>query len=285
MNSNRDSRKRITKAVIAAGGSGTRFYPVTNTVPKEMLPVNHKPLIQLAVEELVSCGIQMITIVISPDKLMIRDYFTGGNPAGLHDAVDIRYVVQEKPRGLGHAVGLTRDSVDANPFILLLPDDVFIVGESPLGKMMEIYEQYGGSAVAIGRVLPTEVSRYGIIRANKLDDRIYRVKSLTEKPAQEKAASDLAVFGRYILSPDIFQILRNTKTGRNGEIQLTDALDTLSRTGPVFGYEFTGNRYDCGTPEGWVETNVNLGVPREYMERLLEDLRTGIVDGLDQGRG
>jgi UTP--glucose-1-phosphate uridylyltransferase len=257
----------VKKAVIAAGGRGTRFHPVTLTIPKEMLPVINRPVLQLAVEELIGCGVEEIVIVISPGKTMIPDYFKeSARACGLlvnHDGerdADVRftYVVQEEPRGLGHAVGLGRNAVGSEPFFLVLPDDIFDPLEPNLAVMAGICEERGGSVMAVARVPAAETGRYGIIDGTPVAERVYRVRSLVEKPPVGRAPSDLAVFGRYVLSPDIFDVLRETPPGRNGEIQITDALNALAARQPVFGYEHTGQRHDCGTVEGWLLTNIRF---------------------------
>lgn len=258
------------KAVIAAGGLGARFKHLTTFIPKEMLPVNHKPLIQLAIEETIASGIHEILIIISPQKTSIRD-FLNDRYSG---TIDIRYAIQEKPQGLGYAVSLTHSFIGDEAFILILPDDVFNPAVNNLNDMETLYHQSGGPVIAVGQVNDEEVDRYGIIDGEILHRGLYTIHSMIEKPDREHAPSNLAIFGRYILTPDIFQFLETTQPGINGEIQLTDALNYLASTREVFGYVFKGERCDCGTLEGWKEANLRLGVScaeiDEYIKRIEE---------------
>jgi UTP--glucose-1-phosphate uridylyltransferase len=192
--------------------------------------------------------------------------------------VDIAYVRQKEQLGLGHALLTTKTIIGNDPFILFLPDDLFEQHEQVLKNMMYVHEKYQGSVIAVKQVSESEVSRYGIIAARKKSDRIYQVTDLVEKPLPEDAPSNLAVMGRYILMPEIFQILRDTPPGKNGEIQLTDALKQFARRYPIFAYEFEGERYDAGTPLGWLETTISLALKdpqmgpelRRYIEELYQ---------------
>ena len=268
---------KIKKAVIAAAGWGTRFMPVTKALPKEMLPLVNKPLIQYSVEEAVACGAEMVVIVTSTGKRAIEDYFDRSfelervlSQKGdtrmveqirrLSEMADITFVRQKEQLGLGHAVLTCRNVIGDEPFFLLLPDDVFEYGSLVLENMADIYEYYNGSVVAAKRVPKAEVSRYGIVDAEKREERVFGVKDMVEKPAQDRAPSDLAVMGRYILTPDIFDILTETLPGAGGEIQLTDGLKTMARRGDVYAYEFLGERYDAGTPLGWLKTTFTIAL-------------------------
>ncbi|MGD0795121.1 MAG: UTP--glucose-1-phosphate uridylyltransferase GalU [Dehalococcoidales bacterium] len=286
---------RIKKAVITAAGWGTRFLPVTKSQPKEMLPLVNKPLIQYSVEEAVACGVELVVIVTSLGKRAIEDYFDRSlelervlekkgdfkmaqELCSLSTMVDIAYVRQKEQLGLGHALLTTKTIIGNDPFILFLPDDLFEQHEQVLKNMMYVHEKYQGSVIAVKQVSESEVSRYGIIAARKKSDRIYQVTDLVEKPLPEDAPSNLAVMGRYILMPEIFQILRDTPPGKNGEIQLTDALKQFARRYPIFAYEFEGERYDAGTPLGWLETTISLALKdpqigpelRRYIEELYQ---------------
>lgn len=267
----------IKKAVIAAAGWGTRFLPVTKSLPKEMLPLLNKPIIQYSVEESIACGVEFLVIVTALGKRAIEDYFdrrceleqmleqkgeTKLLEEVLHSSnmVDIGYIRQKEQAGLGHAVLTAKNMIGNEPFLLLLPDDLFEKKEEVLRNMMRVYETYGGAIVAVKQVSEEEVSRYGIIDSRKIDDRIYQVTNLVEKPPPEKAPSSLAIMGRYVLVPEIFGVLQETHPGRNGEIQLTDALKRLIKRWPVYAYEFEGERWDAGTLSGWLETTVALAL-------------------------
>jgi UTP--glucose-1-phosphate uridylyltransferase len=268
---------RIKKAVIAAAGLGTRFLPVTKAQPKEMLPLVNKPVIQYGVEEAVACGIELVVIVTSLGKRAIEDYFDrsveleqvlerkgetelADDIHRLSSMVDISYVRQKEQLGLGHALLCASKIIGDEPFMLILPDDLFEQKSLVLKNMMDIYYQYQGSVIAAKRVGDDEVSRYGIIEPEKLADRIYEVKDLVEKPPRAEAPSNLAIMGRYVLTPDIFKVLGDIPAGRNGEFQLTDGLKRLIKTHPIYAYEFEGERYDAGTPLGWLQANIALAM-------------------------
>lgn len=268
---------RIKKAVITAAGWGTRFLPVTKSQPKEMLPLVNKPMIQYSVEEAVACGVELVVIVTSLGKRAIEDYFDRSlelervlekkgdfklaqELSSLSNMVDIAYVRQKEQLGLGHALLTTKNIIGNEPFILFLPDDLFEQQEQVLKNMMYVHQKYQGSVIAVKQVSEDEISRYGIIAPRKKADRIYQVTDLVEKPRLEDAPSDLAIMGRYILMPEVFQILRDTPPGKNGEIQLTDALKQFVRRYPIYAYEFEGERYDAGTPLGWLQTTISLAL-------------------------
>jgi UTP--glucose-1-phosphate uridylyltransferase len=267
---------KIKKAVITDTGWGTRFLPVTKSQPKEMLPLVNKPLIQYTVEEAIACGVELVVIVTALGKRAIEDHFDRSfeleqvleqkgetkqleEIRRLSNMVDITYVRQKEQLGLGHALLSAKKIIGNEPFILMLPDDIFEQKELVLKNMMEIYERYQGSVIAVKKVIESDISRYGIIEFSKKSDRIYQVTDLVEKPAAE-APSDLAIMGRYILTPEIFQILEDTAPGRNGEIQLTDGLKKLLRQHSIYAYEFEGERYDAGTPFGWLQTTIALAL-------------------------
>lgn len=269
--------KKIRKAVITAAGWGTRFLPITKSQPKEMLPLVNKPLIQYSVEEAVACGVETVVMVTTAEKRAIEDYFDRSfelehvleqkgevrqaeELRRLSNLVDICYVRQKEQLGLGHAVLTARNIVGDEPFLLLLPDDLFEQGELVLKEMIKVYHHYQSSVVAVTRVTGEEVCRYGIIQPQRVAERIYRVVNLVEKPQIEEAPSDLAIMGRYVLTPEIFEVLENTPPGRNQEIQLTDALQRLLQQQPLYAYEFEGERYDAGTPLGWLQTTIALAL-------------------------
>lgn len=268
---------KVRKAVIAAAGWGTRFLPVTKTQPKEMLPLLNKPLIQYSVEEAVAAGAELVVIVTANGKRSIEDYFDRnyelecmleqkGETTLVQEMrrvcsmVDICYVRQKEQLGLGHAVLMTRSIIGDEPFMLLLPDDLFEQQENVLKGMLEVSERFNASSIAVKRVSPAEVSRYGIIAPRRISDRVYEIADMVEKPLQQNAPSDLAVMGRYVLTPDIFEVLERTLPGRNKEIQLTDGLRQMAQKRPIYGYEFEGERYDAGTPLGWLKTTMALAM-------------------------
>jgi len=285
---------KIRKAVIAAAGWGTRFLPITKSQPKEMLPLINKPLIQYSVEEAVACGAEEITIITTLGKSAIEHYFDRSlelervleekgetrlveEIRQLSSMADIRFVRQKEPQGLGHAVLDAKTVVGNEPFILLLPDDLFENGEPMLKQMLELCERYQGSVLAAKRVTQEEVSRYGIIKAEKVAEHVHQVIDMVEKPQPSEAPSDLAIMGRYVLMPEIFEVLEETPPGKNREIQLTDALRGLLQRQPIYAYEFEGERYDAGTPLGWLRTIVALALKdpdigpglRDYLKELL----------------
>jgi UTP--glucose-1-phosphate uridylyltransferase len=273
---------KIKKAVITAAGWGTRFLPVTKSQPKEMLPLLDRPIIQYSVEEVIACGVELVVIVTALGKRAIEDYFDCNyeleqvleqkGEAKLLESVrrssnmvDIGYIRQKGQFGLGHAVLTAKNMIGNEPFALLLPDDLFERKEEVLKNMIQVYEKYGSTVVAVKPVTDKEISRYGIIDGRKIGNRTYQVTDLVEKPPPEKAPSNLAIMGRYVLVPEIFKILENTKPGKNGEIQLTDALQTLLQNQPLYAYEFEGERYDAGTPLGLLETTIALGLKEPTM--------------------
>ena len=285
---------KVGKAVIVAAGRGTRFLPATKAVPKEMLPLLDRPLIHYAVAEAVASGIGQIVIITAEGKEAIRDYFEPdpglerflegkGDRERLEmvrritDMADISYVIQQEQLGLGHAVLTARRAVGDEPLAVILPDDI-VFGETPvLKQMMEAGETHGGSVVAVETVGAERISSYGVIDGEPAGDRVYRVKSLVEKPEIKAAPSNLGVVGRYILEPEIFGILEKIAPGSGGEIQLTDGLNTLCRERPFYALEFTGRRHDTGKPAGLLGAALSLARAHpDYagdMAAILDDTR------------
>jgi len=284
----------IRKAVFPAAGLGTRFLPATKAQPKEMLPVVDKPIIQYGVEEAVASGIDQIIVVTGRDKRAIVDHFDisfelehylkdRGKTKELQvvrkisDMVDITYIHQKEPLGLGHAVLMARDLVGQEPFAVFLADDI-IRSEVPCVKqMMDVFEREQALVLALFRVQPDQVSRYGVVKVGKSEGRIHQVVDMVEKPEPSKAPSNLAILGRYILTPQVFGILETTREGVGGEIQLTDALRTLAQQGKVLGLEFEGIYYDVGTVAGFLKTSIAFALERAG---LGEELR-GFLKELD----
>jgi len=285
---------KVRKAVITAAGRGTRFLPVTKSLSKEMIPLVDKPLIQNAVEEIVGSGIKQIVIIKSPGDEAIEDYFNRSpelehileqkgdakrlqEVRRLSDMADISYVIQEEQLGLGHAILMAKDIVGNEPFAVLLPDDVVDSKVPVLKQMLGIYEQYKANIVAIQRVSRQDIAKYGIIEPKNISERIHQVLNLVEKPEPAEAPSDLGVVGRYILMPQIFDILKGIPSGKDEEIQLTDALQLLLQQQALYAYEFEGVRYDTGTPLGWLKATVAFALKhpdigqelRDYLHQIL----------------
>jgi UTP--glucose-1-phosphate uridylyltransferase len=271
---------RIRRAVFPAAGLGTRFLPATKAQPKEMLVLVDKPIIQYAVEEAVASGLKNLVIITGRGKNAIEDHFDVSFELertlqdrgkeellslvrAVSDMVQIAYVRQKEALGLGHAVLMARDLVQNEPFAVLLGDDIIEAEQPCIGQMMEIYERYQGSVVAIMEVPREEVCRYGIIDGVPLDDsegRVFQIRNMVEKPRVEDSPSNLAIIGRYILSPGIFAALERTERGAGGEIQLTDGLRDLLAREPVFAYKFRGKRHDAGEKLGFLKTTVEFAL-------------------------
>jgi UTP--glucose-1-phosphate uridylyltransferase len=285
---------RVRKAVFPAAGWGTRFLPATKAQPKEMLPLVDRPIIQYAVEEAVAAGIEQVIIVTSSQKRAIEDHFDlnyelehlleeKGEIEKLRlvrhisDLAQVAYVRQKEQLGLGHAVLMAKDLIGHEPFAVILPDDVVISDRPCIGQLIHAYHQVHGSVVAVTEVPHEEVSRYGVIDGEPVEgqDRVYRVNGLVEKPAPEDAPSNLAIIGRYVLTPKIFDKLEQTQRGAAGEIQLTDAIEALMDEQSVYGYAFEGTRYDAGTTMGWLKATVELAMnAAEVGSEFGEYLRT-----------
>ena len=271
---------RVRKAVFPAAGWGTRFLPATKAQPKEMLPLVDKPVIQYAVEEAVAAGIEQVIIVTSSQKRAIEDHFDLSHELEhlleekgdidmlrqirhISDLAQVAYVRQKEQLGLGHAVLVAKELVGHEPFAVLLSDDV-VIGDRPcIGQLIHAYSETHASVVAVMEVPPEETSRYGVIgmepAGNEQDHgRLHRVTKLVEKPAP----ANLAIIGRYVLTPKIFDKLEQTPRGAGGEIQLTDAIEALMEEQQVYGYEFEGVRYDAGTTMGWLKASVELALQR-----------------------
>ena len=271
---------KIKKAVIPAAGLGTRFLPATKAQPKEMLPIIDKPTIQYIVEEAVNSEIEEILIITGRNKRAIEDHFDKnvelelelkkkGNGEllklveDISNLADIHYIRQKEPKGLGHAVYCAKTFVGNEPFAVLLGDDVIDSEVPVLKQMIKVYEKYNCSIIGVQEVKREDAPKYGIIDAKPIDERIYKVENLVEKPSIEEAPSNLAILGRYIITPKIFEILENTKPGRGGEIQLTDALKGLLDYEVIYAYNFEGKRYDVGDKMGYLAATVEFALKRE----------------------
>ncbi|HZK56535.1 MAG TPA: UTP--glucose-1-phosphate uridylyltransferase GalU [Desulfosporosinus sp.] len=279
--------RKIRKAIIPAAGLGTRFLPATKAQPKEMLPIVDKPTIQYIVEEAIKSGIEDIIIVTGRNKRAIEDHFDRSmeletfleknSKDELLDLVqdvaqmaDIYYVRQKEALGLGHAIYCARKFIGNEPFAVLLGDDVIHSEVPALRQMMNQYERYGASIVGVQEIPLQDTNKYGIVDGEKFADRLYRAKNMVEKPLPEDApATHLAIMGRYILNPDIFDILSVLPPGKGGEIQLTDGIKELGRYQEILAYEFEGRRYDVGDKLGFVEATIEYALRREDISQDL----------------
>ena len=287
---------RVRKAVVLAAGYGTRLLPATKAQPKESLPLVDKPIIQYTIEEAAAAGLRQVIIVTAASKRAVEDHFDRslelemtlrdkGDLSRLaeiqqiSDLADFVYVRQKEQKGVGHAVLQARDIVGDEPFLLMFPDDV-LVADVPVAKqMVDVFEQRGGSVIAVQEVPPAEVESYGIVGGKPLDGRVIQVESLVEKPKAEDAPSNLGIVGRYVLTPGIFDVLERTAPGKGREIQLTDAIAALMEREPVFAYEFEGRRFDTGRPLGLLTASIEIGLRRsDTGPGLREYLRTLPLD-------
>jgi len=268
----------IRKAVIPAAGLGTRFLPVTKSVPKELLPILDKPMLQYVVEEAAEAGIEQVIIVTSLGKESIASYFQpqpdldnclSGSPEFLDkvrhvsNLAQVSFVIQEQPLGLGHAVLTAREAVGDEPFVVILPDDIVVHNPGVVAQMLEVSQRYNAGVVAVEPIPWEIVQNYGVVDAVSAGTRLHRIRGMVEKPKREDAPSNLSIVGRYILPPEIFQCLERTKPGAKGEIQLTDGLLMLLKQEELFAYEFLGTRYDGGTPMGLLRASLEFALARD----------------------
>ncbi len=271
---------KIKKAIIPAAGLGTRFLPATKAQPKEMLPIVDKPTIQYIIEEAIQAGIEDILIITGKHKRAIEDHFDKSieleialkekgktellqQVEDISNLVDIHYVRQKEPKGLGNAIYCARTFIGNEPFAVLLGDDVMVADKPVIGQMMEIYSEKEATIIGVQEVPEKRVSSYGIVRYSEQQDKLYLIEDLIEKPNKEEAPSNLAILGRYIITPEIFSILEDTKPGKNGEIQLTDALKKLAIQQKMYAYRFEGKRYDVGDKLGFLKATVEFALQRE----------------------
>ncbi len=286
--------KKIRKAIIPAAGLGTRFLPATKAQPKEMLPIVDKPTIQYVVEEAVAAGIEDIIIVTGRNKRAIEDHFDRSvelevfleenNKHDLLDLVqdianlvDIHYVRQKEARGLGHAVYCARKFIGNEPFAVLLGDDIIDAEVPVLKQLIECYEGHPGTVVGVQEVAPEAVNKYGIVAPEPVAGNVFRALDLVEKPPVGEAPSRLAILGRYIIEPEVFEVLETLPAGRNGEIQLTDALRVLAGQGNVYACEFSGKRYDVGDKLGFIRATIEYALRREELRESVEDYLKELV--------
>ena len=277
---------KVTKAIIVAAGLGTRMLPASKVIPKEILPVIDTPAIQVVVEEAVASGIRDIFVVVAPGRTIVLDHFKPAlelemllEERGKHEVLEVvrrtntfaqfTAVEQAKPLGLGHAVLQAREVIGDEPFAVMLPDDIFDCPRPCLAQLIAAAEAKDAPVVALLKVARSEIPKYGIVEAKPAGERLYELSGMVEKPAIDKAPSDLAIMGRYVLTPDIFDLLAQGKPGAGGEIQLTDALMALAHRRKLYGYEFEGVRYDLGDRVGYIAAQVGFGLKRpDLADRL-----------------
>ena len=283
---------KVRKAIIPAAGLGTRFLPATKAQPKEMLPIVDKPTLQYIIEEAIESGIEEILIVTGRNKKSIEDHFDRsveleleleqkGKTAMLEmvqdisNMVNIHYIRQKEPKGLGHAIHCAKSFIGDEPFAVLLGDDI-VDAETPcLKQMIDAYDEYKTTVLGVQEVARENVDKYGIPDVKHIEDRVYKVKDMVEKPSIEEAPSNIAILGRYIITPEIFNILENQAPGKGGEIQLTDALQTLATKEAIYAYNFEGRRYDVGDKLGFLEATVDFALKRpELRDDFIEFLKT-----------
>jgi UTP--glucose-1-phosphate uridylyltransferase len=285
---------KVRKAVIPAAGLGTRFLPATKSQPKEMLPVVDKPAIQYVVEEAARAGITDILVITGRGKRAIEDHFDrnfeleatlerGGKQDLLKEVqatteiAEMHYIRQRDPLGLGHAVSVARQHVGGEPFAVMLGDDIMVDDSHLLRSMLDVYERYGRSVVAIQEVPRNEISSYGCVAPEAVDDNLVRVRSIVEKPKPEDAPSNLAVIGRYIFTPEIFDALDRITPGAGGELQLTDAIGLLLESQTVYGLTFEEGRYDIGKKIDFLRATVELALDREDLGPEFSAFLTDLV--------
>ncbi len=283
--------RTIRKAILPAGGLGTRFLPATKASPKEMLPIVDKPMIQYAIEEAQACGIEEFIIITGKHKRAIEDHFDSafkleeslkksGKKILLEEIsrlnqLNFAYIRQREALGLGHAISCAGPFVKEEPFAVLLSDDIIEPGDHLLRDMIALYKELASPILALEKVPLSEVHKYGVVNGEKLRDNVYRINGLVEKPSPSHAPSDMAIIGRYILTADIFPVLEDVEPGKGGEIQLTDALSGLLKKRPIYGYLFTGKRYDAGDKIGYLKATVDFALKNpqvsvQFKEYLLD---------------
>lgn len=286
----------VKKAIIPAAGLGTRFLPATKSQPKEMLPIVDKPTLQYIIEEAINSGIEEILIITGRNKKSIEDHFDKSVELELEleqkgkqemlemvrdisNMVNIHYIRQKEPKGLGHAIHCAKSFIGDEPFAVLLGDDI-VDNEIPcLKQLISAYDEYKTSILGVQEVAKEDTNKYGILDVKHIEDRVYKVKDMVEKPDVDKAPSNVAILGRYIITPAIFDILENQEPGKGGEIQLTDALKTLGKQEAIYAYNFEGRRYDVGDKFGFLEATIDFALKRDnlrddllsYMEEIVNN--------------
>ena len=291
-------KKTVKKAIIPAAGLGTRFLPATKSQPKEMLPIVDKPTLQYIIEEAINSGIEEILIITGRNKKSIEDHFDKSVELELElqqkgktemlemvqeisNMVNIHYIRQKEPKGLGHAIHCAKSFIGDEPFAVLLGDDIVDSDTPCLKQLIDAYDEYKTSILGVQEVAKEDTDKYGILDCKYIEDRVYKVKDMVEKPSVEEAPSNIAILGRYIITPAIFEILANQAPGKGGEIQLTDALKTLAQHEAIYAYNFEGRRYDVGDKLGFLEATIDFALKRDnlkdglmnYMKNVIEEIK------------
>ena len=289
---------KVRKAVIPAAGFGTRFLPATKAQPKEMLNVVDKPLIQYSVEEAVDAGIESIGIITSRGKSAIEDHFDI-SPELEHfleekkkldlleeirrisNLAEFCYIRQKQALGLGHAILMAESFVGSEPFSVLLPDDIFDCDVPCIKQLLKIHQKYNATVIVLMQVDEEGMNKYGIVKSKQISERVFKLEDMAEKPGPRKAFSNLAILGRYVFTPKIFEMIKHTSPDHKGEIQITDAIKLLLEEEPVYGYLFEGNRYDCGDKFGYIQASLKLALKRPEFKEPLSELFIKNVDTND----
>lgn len=288
-------KKTVKKAIIPAAGLGTRFLPATKSQPKEMLPIVDKPTLQYIIEEAINSGIEEILIITGRNKKSIEDHFDKSVELELElqqkgktemlemvqeisNMVNIHYIRQKEPKGLGHAIHCAKSFIGDEPFAVLLGDDIVDSDTPCLKQLIDTYDEYKTSILGVQEVAKEDTNKYGILDCKYIEDRVYKVKDMIEKPNVEEAPSNIAILGRYIITPAIFEILENQAPGKGGEIQLTDALKTLASHEAIYAYNFEGRRYDVGDKLGFLEATIDFALKKENLKDGLMNYMKNIVE-------
>ena len=287
----------VKKAIIPAAGLGTRFLPATKSQPKEMLPIVDKPTLQYIIEEAIESGIEEILIITGRNKKSIEDHFDKSVELELEleqkgktemlemvrnisNMVNIHYIRQKEPKGLGHAIHCAKSFIGNEPFAVLLGDDIVDSDTPCLKQLIGAYNEYKATILGVQEVEKEDTDKYGILSVKHIEDRVYKVKDMVEKPSIDKAPSNIAILGRYIINPSIFEILENQTPGKGGEIQLTDALKTLATQEAIYAYNFEGRRYDVGDKFGFLEATIDFALKRD---ELRDDLLNYMKEVVSKG--
>ena len=285
----------VKKAIIPAAGLGTRFLPATKSQPKEMLPIVDKPTLQYIIEEAIESGIEEILIITGRNKKSIEDHFDKSVELELEleqkgkiemlemvrdisNMVNIHYIRQKEPKGLGHAIHCAKSFIGNEPFAVLLGDDIVDAKTPCLKQLINTYDEYKTTILGVQGVAKEDTDKYGILDVKHIEDRVYKVKDMVEKPSVESAPSNIAILGRYIINPSIFDILENQAPGKGGEIQLTDALKTLSTQEAIYAYNFEGRRYDVGDKFGFLEATIDFALKRDELRDDLLNYMKEVVE-------
>tara|TARA_B100001093_G_scaffold219573_1_gene210470 strand:- start:150 stop:1010 length:861 start_codon:yes stop_codon:yes gene_type:complete len=285
----------VKKAVLPVAGFGTRFLPASKAIPKEMLPIIDKPLVQYAVEEAINTGVEEIIFITSPEKLSIKKHFDTNhkfesrlknskkldmidrlNPE-IFKEIKFHYLLQEEQNGLGHAVLQAEKVVGKDPFAVLLPDDLFFSEKSCLSQLLDIYKRTESSVIAVNKVEKENIHKYGVIKPGKIKESFIKIEDIVEKPSYEEAPSDIAVCGRYIFNASIFKFLKSTNFDKSGEIQLTDAIQKLLQEEEVYASIYDGEKFDCGSKQGFVHATISLALRDESINQDIKKIIKEII--------